>query len=99
MMREPVHAELDHARRTRLHAEYRAAFHLEAMLRQRLAEKLGLIAAPMADEVVERRPAIRVQRQGQENDRAGLCHTRQLLERSDLIIDVFDDVESAHEIE
>ena len=71
----------------------------EAMLRKLGEQPLGLVAAPVADELVECRPARLVQGRGQQQSGARRGDARQLRERAVVVIDVLDDIERANEIE
>ena len=63
--------------------------------RARVARGVRVVAAAVADEIVECVPALGVQRHGDEEGGAGFRDPGQLIERRRLVLDVLDDIERA----
>ncbi len=98
-MLEKPEAELGQPRPPRLHAVGRAALDREAGAGERPAEPLRFVAAPVADQAVESRPAFGVERRREQQGRAVPGDASQLAQRQVLVVDVLDDVESANQLE
>src|SRR6185295_17900910 len=63
-------------------------------------EQLVDVEAPdVSYQLVERAPAVAMQRHREDDRGAGRCHPRQLAEDASVVVDVLDDVEGAHQVE
>ena len=68
-------------------------------MRKFCQQLLRLIPTPVTHEVIESRPARRMQRRRQQQHGAGRRYPRDLRKCCIVIIHMFDDVERAHQVE